>query len=473
MERQPNHRLAAVIDEADVSHLALARRICEVAKEWRVAPRPAHTQVARWIAGQQPRGITPALIAEALSRKLRRRVAVADIGMAGAATSPETGLAFAQTPDALVHNLSELMTADLERREFLRSKTPATVLTNPAFEWLLASRPPEPSGTGRRRVGGSDIEAVRCTANMFADLDNRFGGAHARTAAVQYLSDQAIPLLNGSYSSAVGQALFSTVAEFALLVAWMAYDSGWHGLGRRYFLQALALAHHADDRKLGASTLSAMSHQANYLGEHQEAKHLARAAQQGLKGHAPALLSAQFAAMEARAAAMEARLATARGSADSSAASDCRTALKTAEAAFSRHRPGEEPYWISYFDESELADEFAHCFRDLGEPRESYRFAEQCLAAARIAGIEEYPRSRTFSRIVLATSLLEQGELTEAVRVATATLPHIKETASVRCTTYLRDLHTRMRPYRDHPSVLEFTERARTLLQGRHLPSDQ
>ncbi|GAA2086025.1 hypothetical protein GCM10009780_26270 [Actinomadura alba] len=54
---------------------------------------------------------------------------------------------------------------------------------------------------------------------------------------------------------------------------------------------------------LGASTLSAMCHQANYLGEHREALHLARAAQQGLKGHTPELLEAQFAAMEARAAA--------------------------------------------------------------------------------------------------------------------------------------------------------------------------
>ncbi|MBO2447108.1 transcriptional regulator [Actinomadura barringtoniae] len=461
MERQLNTRLAAVIDEADVSHLGLASRICEVAKEWRVAPRPAHTQIARWVEGQKPRGITPALIAEALSRKLGRRVTLAEIGMEGATTSPEAGLIFADVPSELIENLNELMNADLRRAEFLRGKVTASALNGPAFEWLLASPVEPPEAAGRRRIGASDVEAIRSTASMFADLDNRFGGAHARTAAVQYLSSQAIPLLNGTYSGPIGRALFSAVAEFSLSVAWMAYDSGWHGLGRRYSLQALALAHQAGDRLLGASTLSALSHQANYLGEHKDAVNLARAAQHGVKGHAPALLEAQFAAMEARAAAA---LGNSR--------SDCLNALMTAEDSFNRHREGSEPAWISYFDEAELADEFAHCFRDLGRPEESHRYANACLAAGRADdGSDEYPRSRTFSRIVLATSYLEQGELEEACSVATAVLPRVEETASVRCTAYLRDFHRRTRPHRDHAVVVEFTEQARPLLEGRHLAS--
>jgi hypothetical protein len=130
--------------------------------------------------------------------------------------------------------------------------------------------------------------------------------------------------------------------------------------------------------------------------------------------------------------------------------------------------------WISYFDESELADEFAHCLRDLGRAEESYRYAAQCLNAAEgDCAIERYPRSRTFSRIVLATSLLDQGELEEACRIAIATVPRIEETASARCTAYLRDLSKRMQPHRDHPAVMEFTEHAGPLLQRRRLPKDQ
>jgi hypothetical protein len=453
MERQPNTRLADLIAEAGVSHLGLAKRIGEIAKEWGEPVQPAHTQVARWIEGQKPRGATPALIAEALSRKLGRRITLADIGLAGTSTSPEVGLTCADTPDQLVQVLTELWTADTRRRTFLLGTVAATTLTSSVFDWLLASPASPPAGSGLRHVGMNDVQAIRTTTAMFARLDNRFGGAYARTAAIQYLSDQVSPLLTGSYSTKVGPALFSAVAEFTLAVAWMAYDSGLHGLGRRYFLQALSLAHHAGDRCLGASILSAMSHQANYLGEHREALHLARAATHGIRGHHQPLLEAQFAAMQARAAA-----------ALPDGARDCLDALSDAEAAHARHRPGDEPEWISYFDESELADEFAHSFRDLGRPAESHRYATQCLAARS----EEYARSRTFSRMVLAASFLGLDELEQACAVAAETLPHIADTASVRCVAYLRDFHGRLRPYGDHPAVKAFTEQARPLLHGRH-----
>lgn len=455
MERQPNRQLADLIDEAGLSHLRLAQRIGAIAAEWGEPVRPAHTQVSRWIAGQRPRGTTPALIAEALSRKLGRRVTLTDLGLAGSTPSPEAGLTFAPTADGLIDTLTELWNADIKRRKFLLGTVEATALTHPVFEWLLASPSPPHTGRGRRRIGMSDVEAIRSTAAMFAGLDNRFGGAHARTAAVQYLFDQVTPQLSGSYSSAVGPALFSAVAEFTLSVAWMGYDSGMHGLSRRYFVQALALARYAADRQLGASILSAMSHQANYLGEHRDALHLARAASHGIHNHAQPLLKAQFAAMQARAAA-----------AMPGSTGDCLTALTEAETAWEQHRPGEEPEWISYFDESELADEFAHCYRDLGQPQLSYHYATQCLAA----GSEKYARSRIFSRIVLATSLLDQGELEAACDVAIQTLPRIHDTASVRCTAYLSDFHTRMKSHAAHPAVAAFTEQARPLLQGQHLP---
>ncbi|MEU9890078.1 hypothetical protein [Sphaerisporangium sp. NPDC051011] len=442
MERQPNTKLAELIAEAGVSHLGLASRITAIAEEWRESVRPAHTQVARWIAGQQPRGATPALIAEALSRKLRRRVTLADIGMAGATDSPEIGLDFVETADDLIANLAGLWTADIQRRRFLTGKVTATAVSDPAFQWLLAAPASRPEHTGPRQIGMTEVQAIRSTTAMFAGLDNRFGGAHARTAAIQYLTDQVTPLLNGAYTSAVGPALFSAVAEFSLTVGWMSYDTGLHGLARRYLLQALNLAHHAGDRHLGASVLSAMSHQANYLGEHTEALTLARAASQAIRDHPSPLLEAQFAAMQARAAAALPGRQT-----------ECLTALSAAEAAFTRHHPGKEPEWITYFDESELADEFAHCFRDLGRPTDARRYALQCLDAE----TADYARSRTFSRLVLAAALLAQDELEEACTVVAAALPRIRETGSTRCRTYLRGLTTTLNNHATHHDVRDLT----------------
>jgi hypothetical protein len=41
------------------------------------------------------------------------------------------------------------------------------------------------------RIGLPDVERFRTTVDMFARLDDRFGGGHARQALVQYLSTDA------------------------------------------------------------------------------------------------------------------------------------------------------------------------------------------------------------------------------------------------------------------------------------------
>ena len=96
----------------------------------------------------------------------------------------------------------------------------------------------------------------------FKQLDDRFGGGHARPALIQYLSSDRDRLLRGRYTEAVGSVLFSSVAEATLLAAWMSYDAAPRSaLAQRYFIQALSLAHAGRDRLLGAGILDAMSHQ--------------------------------------------------------------------------------------------------------------------------------------------------------------------------------------------------------------------
>jgi hypothetical protein len=114
-------------------------------------------------------------------------------------------------------------------------------------------------------------------------------------------------------------------------------------LAQRYFIQALALAQAGGDQLLGASILDAMSHQATYTGRFAEAANLARAARTGTTGIATATLTAHFHTMEARALA---RLGDAKA---------CDRALAEAVREFERRRPDDDPGWIRYFDESELA----------------------------------------------------------------------------------------------------------------------
>jgi hypothetical protein len=176
------------------------------------------------------------------------------------------------------------------------------------------------------------VERFRATVEMFRQLDDRFGGGHARPALIQYLKADAGRLLNGQYTETTGRALFSAVAEATLLAAWMSYDSMPAGtLAQRHFVQALALAQTGGDRLLGASILDAMSHQVTYLGRYGEAANLARAAKTGTQGSATPTLVSHFYTMEARALA---RIGDANG---------CDRALANAMREFERGAPDNDP----------------------------------------------------------------------------------------------------------------------------------
>ncbi len=233
------------------------------------------------------------------------------------------------------------------------------------------------------------------------------------------------------------------MAEATLLAAWMSYDSGLHGLAQRYFIQALRLAELAADRRLACSILSAMSHQATFLGHLADAANLARAAQTGLGAAATPTLMAQFQAMEARALA---RAGDTRG---------CHLALAAAERSFQAADPGRDPEFIGYFNEAELAAELGHCFRDLGDSRQAAGHA----ARASEQSDGEYPRSDFFAAMVLADACAGQDP-EQACHAALTALSNGRALSSARCVAYVRDFRQRLDRFGDLPAVRDFRDQA-------------
>ena len=295
------------------------------------------------------------------------------------------------------------------------------------------------------RIGLSDIERFRATTGMFASLDDRYGGGHAREALVRYLSTDADRMLNGKYDDTVGRALFSAVSEATLLAAWMAYDSApTSALAQGYFVQALALAQAGDDRLLGASILDAMSHQATFAGRYTEAATLARAALSGTRGLATPTLTAHYHAMEARALA---RLHDTKA---------CGYALSETMQAFERTDPQNDPPWFQYFNESEVSAEFGHCMRDLGRARDAVRYAGSSLKASEAA----FGRSDFFVSLVLADAQLAAGDAEQACSIALAAMSSGDQIRSARCVRYLREFGQKL-PGDAGGSVAEFREQAK------------
>jgi hypothetical protein len=344
------------------------------------------------------------------------------------AGTPETGTTLSY-PDGMAQateNLAALWHADLtDASVSMRGRVDPRAWGDASLLWLVhPGRMPDQEPAPGARIGAGDVTRFRATVDMFAELDNRFGGGHAREALVKYLSTDGDRLLRGRYTDAVGRELFSAVAEATLLGAWMTYDSTPASpLAQRYFIQALSLAQAGGDRLLGASILDAMSHQATFVGRFTDAANLARAAQTGTHGIAPPTLTAHFHAMEARALA---RLGDAKS---------CSRALSASVTEFERADPANAPAWIQYFNESELSAEFGHCMRDLGRATDAVRYADSSIQASQTA----FGRSDFFVSLVLADAQLEAGDVEQACSTALEVISAGEQIRSARCVRYLRE----------------------------------
>jgi hypothetical protein len=472
-QRTPNRQLAALIAEAGFSNAGLARRVDQLGLEHGLDLRYDKTSVTRWLRGQQPRGTTPALIAEVFTRRLGRRLSAQDLGL-DACAPVYAGLEFAATPEEAVDIVSGLWRKDSGSHAELRkiAFTPAGLVV-PSRDWLIGraddrvgrgdpgpsripvqGRPAVPRQRGQsergpgQKVTSGDIAALRSVGELFRALDHAYGGGHARQALVRYLEHEAEPMLRGSYGEQIGRRLFAAAADLTRLAGWTSYDIAAHGLAQRYFVQSLRLAQAAGDRMYGAYVLVTMSRQAVYLGHGREAVQLARVAQQGVGSSAPPLVQALLHSVEARGHGV---LGEVRA---------CTAALVRAERALEATRPEDEvPYWARFFDEAQLADEFGHCHRDLQQYRAAVQHAERSLQLRAPA----YARSRLFCRVVLASARLGLGELDQACQLGAEAAGQASEMRSVRAVEYVRDFERRLEPYRDAAPVRGYRDKVAAL----------
>jgi hypothetical protein len=244
------------------------------------------------------------------------------------------------------------------------------------------------------------VEAFELALGMFTQLDFKFGGGYARSALVEFIRAEVAPLI----LRPEGRSPASLCAAAALLrlAGWTAYDTGAHVLARTYWNQGLHLAGAAGDRALGGRILACMSHQANFLGYHQQAVNLARAAQHGIGGHGTPTALALFHAMEAR------------GLAGVGDRAGVERALLAAESWFERRTPENDPVWLRYFDRAELAAEFAHSYRDLGIASKAIEYGKIAVYDADDA----YARSISFCQCVLAAGHLGAGDVEQGLVLA-------------------------------------------------------
>ncbi|MCW8377756.1 sporulation protein [Streptomyces justiciae] len=450
MSREPNAQLIAVMDEAQVSNKGLAKRMKDTAAQRGVNLGTTHVSVQRWRdgAGIQPQ--TAAIMAEALSAKVGRRITPTDLGFFDYTqqTAPQPVAYPGTVPDVLsmLESLAD-QSADAPAPDHLviaDGDLSAAVLS-----WMIG-RPDgiQPDRPSHQRVGMRDVRAIKDAAGMFMQLDFKYGGGHGHKALRHYFRHEVLPLLDASYSEKVGTALFGAAAEVSQLLAWTAYDTGNHQLAHRYLTSTLRLSQVIDDRMFGARILGNLSHQANYLGNHAQAIQLARAAVEGAKGRATPRAMALNSAMEARALSNAGdRIAAGR-------------AMNEAERHFEHADTGEDPAWLTYFDPAELMGELCHCFRDLKMRREAVEQAQRAVDSTD----PKYARTLGFCRMVLAQSQLLNGELEAAVTTASLAVDGGDTLQSTRFQRYVTDFQAEVSIHATNPTVAAFNDQVRDAL---------
>ncbi|WP_405936438.1 regulator [Streptomyces sp. NBC_00726] len=517
-QRTPNRRLASLITEAGFSNAGLARRVDQLGLEHGLDLRYDKTSVTRWLRGQQPRGTTPALIAEVFTRRLGRRLSAQDLGL-DACAPVYAGLEFAATPAEAVDIVSGLWRKDSGSHAELRkiAFTPAGLVV-PSRDWLIGRADewvgrPAPARAGASRPGGAQLPAAGALTavpeqggrhSVRGPVPSRPGGVPAPPGAPAggATGSPGVPRQRQTERGSglrVGEgdvAALRSVAELfrtldhaygggharQALVRYLEHETepmlrGTYGeaTGRRLFAAAADLT-----RLAGWTSYDIAAHglaQRYFV----QALRLSQAAGDRAYGSYVLITMSRQAVYLAhgREAVQLARVAQqgigaaaphtgmallhaveARGHAVLGDSKACTASLARAERALETARPGDEvPHWARHFDEAQLADEFGHCHRDLQQYRSAAQYAERALQLRAPA----YARSRLFCRVVLASARLGLGELDQACRLGAEAAQQAAEMRSARATEYVRDFERRLEPYRDAAAVRGYRERVAAL----------
>jgi hypothetical protein len=271
-KREPNACLSRLLDETGWSQSQFATAVNRAGTEQGTRLKYDASAVSHWLIGTIPRKEVRPLILEALARRLARPITHADAGFPTPANQP-------QTQTATVEGLLELGRQDMDpsRRGVLGAALFSVALTIP--DWPNVVDRMEAVQAGRsHRIGYAEVDAVVAMTDKVSELDDMFGGRHARPMAAAFLVNTVAPHLRADASDDVRKAMLSAASDLLYLTGYMAVDEGLHGLAQRYYVKALELAGAADDHLTYCTTLRGMSLQAVDLGHNAHALRLADAA---------------------------------------------------------------------------------------------------------------------------------------------------------------------------------------------------
>ncbi|MCA1271804.1 tetratricopeptide repeat protein [Streptomyces rubiginosohelvolus] len=406
-KRAPNRELGRLLEESNWTHRQFARAVNRVGTENGTPLRYDESAVSHWLSGTLPRPSVRACILEALSRRLGRPVTHAEAALPAAP-------GHAQHPGDTVEALIDLVRQDMDpsRRSVLGAGLFSVALTVPGWPDVIGRA--EAAESGRlSRIGMNEVDMVVAMTERVSDLDDQFGGRHARPMAASFMVNTVASYLHADASDSVRKAMLSAASDLLYLTGYMAVDEGLHGLAQRYYVKALELAVAAEDHLTYCTTLRGMSVQAVDLRHGAKARELADAAAAASPKAGPRM-----------------------------------RAFLAGQQAHTAAQTGDRTNALRFIREAEAAMDRAE---SRGKPFGSYD------------GV--YRRARVRHRATLAERQLEIGHLEAACETWNLALDDYPMVQSGRADDRIKAMLALIRPHRKNAQAGALYERARTVVR--------
>jgi hypothetical protein len=284
----------------------------------------------------------------------------------------------------------------------------------------------------------------RCEDALWS-RDQAIGGAALLRSGLRQWDRARQMLKESSYTDTVGRELLLATGRLGVCVGWLAFDSGQRALSQRLYTEAQTLAEEAADPVLMTHVLEQSSLLASHMARMSKKTGAAR----------DGLLLAYRAAVEARyepLPRLQALIALRHAYAASVLGDKTafRSGIGRARRELDKGPRSDEPEWLRFVDEAEVTGHEAMGYLNLDEPNESERLCRDLLAG------ELSPRNRAYYSTWLASALLRQGALDQAIGEGQTVLPMLVQgITSIRTIGELRPLRMAAR----RTGAEEFCER--------------
>ena len=443
---RPNENLARLLDEGSFMHRQFAASVNRIGTEQGLTLRYDESSVAHWLKGAVPRKVARAAVVEALSRRLGRPVTFEEVGFG--ATPLTVGSESTSEHELTIEGLVDTGRADMDpsRRTVLTTALYSAALAVPRFDDAgeTLDRLDHQAAGRTVRLGPGDVAVVRSMTDRIADILDELGGAHARPMAAAFIVNSVASYLRADGTEAVKNDMRAAASDLVYLTGWMAMYEKAHGLGQRYYRQALGLAKAGSDQVTYCRTLRGMALQAANLKHANKALELADSAAEAAPAAGPRL-QAFLRGQQAHGAALvrDERLAFAR--------------LRETEEALSKADNRRDA--VGGYDRAAYEFHVSSVLYALGDVHGSI---DAMKASNRVRPSME-KQGNAHANGLLAGRQLEVGHLEAACATWEAFLDDYAALSSARADEHFAIMRRRIRPHLGNARARELNERAREL----------